>query len=109
MAGFLAVDNYEANAHTYVYDANRSLKGMTVRFQIENKQGSLKVQASLEKRLFKCFPIFQMEALPSVSNYQQDLANLGKMQRPTIEELKAGSVAKAVEVSLIKEVNEIHQ
>eukprot|EP00094_Tigriopus_californicus_P004519 TCALIF_04354-PA protein Name:"Protein of unknown function" AED:0.06 eAED:0.06 QI:92/1/0.5/1/1/1/2/0/94 len=28
--GFLAVDNSELNAHTYVYDANKELKNMTV-------------------------------------------------------------------------------
>lgn len=31
-SSFLTIDNSELNSHTYVYDANKSLQGMTVRF-----------------------------------------------------------------------------
>jgi hypothetical protein len=30
-SSFLQIDNSEMNSHTYVYDANKSFQGMTVR------------------------------------------------------------------------------
>ena len=32
-SSFLQIDNSELNSHTYVYDANKSLQGMTVRHE----------------------------------------------------------------------------
>ena len=36
-SSFLAVDNSELNSHTYVYDANKSLQGLTVSQNISLK------------------------------------------------------------------------
>ena len=95
-SSFLAITNSDLNAHTYVYDADKSLKGLTVGYQYRKVFRSLSQNLVIKPAIY--FHVnFQIDALPSAENYV-DLGD--RMQRPTMDELKSGRRKKiSVKVS----------